>query len=190
MLLRLPYIKSNLFFQDLCLLFGSSWVTGITTGTVTRNPKSLICCKLLECFLGLSQNCLLFILLSHHKVNRNFFFSQQHCFRLRRLKRILFDNTKTPLWDTGLLLTQRVCLGQTWRDCAWLTKPSNSNSKITCLYSYYLFNVFICVQFCELDGSCLYWSWIQTSLCFLAYNFPKQVPVWPNFLRKCQSKDT
>lgn len=127
MLLRLPCMKSTLFFHRLCQLFESFWVTWIATGKVTRNSKSQTPLKMLECFPSFLQNLLLFIVFSHHKVKKEKFWKAESVFFIfKNSEGSFLCNSKIPLWDTGLLQRLRVCLGQTWSDCAWLAKPSNS----------------------------------------------------------------
>lgn len=78
--------------------------------------------------------------------------------------------------------TDTVCLLRShMKDHIWLAKPNNSNCKIICLYSYCLFDGFICVQFCKWMVVICTEGEAQHIPCFLANNFLKQVPFLQEF---------
>lgn len=111
-----------------------------------------------------------FSLCSHTtKSKRKSFKKQKMFFHVQKLRRLFLCNSKIPMWDIGLLKPQWVCLGQTWSDCAWLTKPSKGYEYKQMILLPYFFNMFIWVRLRTLNGSYLYWGWISASpLFFLA----------------------
>lgn len=125
MLLRLPWMKSTLFFHGLLLIiwvFLGDWDCNRQGHQKISN--SFANPQVLPQFLAKSPtfHCALTPQIQNKKS-----FEKQNFFHHQKFRKLSLCNSKIPLWDTGFLQPWWVCLGQTWSDCAWLKKPSNSN---------------------------------------------------------------
>lgn len=182
MLLRLPCIKNTLFFHRLVVwVFLGDW--DCNRQGQQKISYSFANAQVLPQFLA--KPSAFHCALTPQRQKGKAFKSRKCFFHLQKLRRLFSCNSKIPLWDTGLLQPWWVCLGQTWSDCAWLKKSSNSNGYKQIILLHYFFNMFICVLLSTAEVVICTEAESQNPLSFLAYNFPKLFSVWPNFSHMC-----